>query len=151
MNAITVSRQVAAPRQQVWDVITDLDRAPQVMPAIQKVERLEGDGFDVGTRWRETRRMFGRDATETMQVTAVDAPNSYVVEADGRDAHYRTEFYLVDDAGGTRVTMTFAAEPHGVASRVMAATVGRVFSGATRRALAADLDDIVRTCEAEAQ
>lgn len=147
MNAVTVSRRIAAPRDVVWATITDLDRAPQVMPAIQRIERLQGDGFEVGTRWRETRKVFGREATETMEVTAVDPPHRYVVEADASDAHYRSEFTLADEAGGTRVTMTYDAEPRGTASRLMAATVGRLLTGATRKAVAADLDDVARACE----
>lgn len=150
MTSMTVDRHVNAPRQVVWDVITDLDHSAEVMDAITRVERVRGDGFDVGTRWRETRTMFGREATEEMEVTAIDPPNGYVVEADGQGAHYRTDFTLVDEADGTRVTMTFGAEPRGVTGKLMAATVGRLFAGATKKAVAADLGDIARAAEARA-
>ena len=151
MTSMTVTRTVDAPRKVVWDVITDLDHAPQVMEAISRVERVRGDGFDVGTRWRETRTMFGREATEEMEVTAIDPPRGYVVEADGQGAHYRTEFTLDDEGDGTRVTMTFGADPKGVTGRLMAATVGRLFAGATRKAVAADLADVARASEARAR
>lgn len=147
---MTVSRHVDAPRQRVWDVVTDLDRSPEVISAIQKIERVQGDGFGLGTRWRETRTMFGREATEVMEVTEVDPPRGYVVETEGAGTHYRSEFSLTDEGDGTRLTMTFGAEPRGVVGRVMAATVGRLFSGATRSAVTADLDDIARTCETDA-
>lgn len=150
MPVVTVTRHVDAPRTVVWDVLTDLDHAPQVMEAIARVERVDGEGFGLGTRWRETRTMFGRDATEEMEVTAIDPPRGYVVEADGQGAHYRTEFTLDEDADGTQVTMTFGAEPRGVTGRLMAATVGRLFAGATRRAVAADLADVARASEARA-
>lgn len=150
MPATTVTRHVDAPCEVVWGVLTDLDHAPEVMEAISRVERVHGDGFDVGTRWRETRTMFGRDATEEMEVTSIDPPRGYVVEADGQDAHYRTEFTLDEEAGGTRVTMVFGAEPRGVTGRLMAATVGRLFAAATRRAVAADLADVARASEARA-
>ena len=148
MNEMRVQRRIAATAETVWDVLTDLERSPEVIGAIQSVERLDdGDDFAVGTRWRETRTMFGREATEEMEVTALDPGNGYVVEADGAGAHYRTEFTLEPDGGGTEVTMTFAAEPTGMAGRVMAATVGRLFAGATRKAVAADLDDIAHAAE----
>ena len=38
--------------------------------------------------------------------------------------------------------MTFGATPKGFFSKLMAATIGRLFSGATRKALQQDLDDI---------
>lgn len=148
MDQTTVERHVAAPREHVWAVITDLDAAPDVIGGITSIERLEGDGFDVGTRWRETRTMFGREASETMEVTAVDPPSSYVVEADGQGAHYRTEFTLVPDDAGTTVRMTFGAQPSGLVGKVLGATMGRLFAGATRKAIEADLDDIARAAEA---
>ncbi len=42
------------------------------------VERLDsGTDFGVGTTWRETRVMFGREATEVMEIVAVDEGRSY--------------------------------------------------------------------------
>lgn len=147
MTELTVTRRIAAPRERVWEVLTDLDRSPEVVRGIQSIERVRGDGFDVGTRWRETRTMFGRGATEEMEVTALDPGTSYVVESDGPGTRYRTEFVLAGDGGGTEVTMTFGAEPGSTVERLLAATVGRLFAGATRRAVAADLDDIARASE----
>ena len=149
MHELSVSRQVAAPRDRVWSVLTDIDRAPQVMEAIQSVERLDGDRFGVGTRWRETRKVFGREATEVMEVTAVDPPVGYTVHADGPGTRYVSRFTLTEEGDGTRMTMTFGAQPTGLVGRVMNATVGRLAAGATRRAVAADLEDLARACEAD--
>lgn len=56
-----VVREIAAPQGRVWDTITDLATAPVTLSGVTRVERLDaGDAFGVGTRWRETRRMFGR-------------------------------------------------------------------------------------------
>ena len=142
MHAMTVSRHVDASPDLVWAILTDLERSPEVIRAIGSVEVHTGSGFDVGTRWTETRTMMGRTASETMEVTAVDAGRSYVVEADSGGTHYRSEFRIGPDGGGTDLTMTFAGQPSGVGGRIMAATLGRLFAGTTRKALAADLDDI---------
>lgn len=74
----------------------------------------------------------------------------YVVEAVGTGSRYRSEFRLEPDADDTRLVMTFGAEPLGMVARVMAATIGRLFEGATRKALAADLADIARASESAA-
>jgi carbon monoxide dehydrogenase subunit G len=142
MKAMTVSRRVAAPQDRVWAVVTDLERSPEVIRAIEAVEIHTEAGFDVGTRWTETRTMMGRTATETMEVTAVDPGRSYIVEADSGGTHYRSEFTLTPDEDGTVLTMTFVGEPSGLGGKVAAATLGRLFARATRKALAADLDDI---------
>jgi carbon monoxide dehydrogenase subunit G len=147
MNVMTVSRHVDAPPDRVWAVLTDLEHSPEVIRAIESVEVHTGSGFDVGTRWTETRTLMGRTASETMEITAVDPGNSYVVEADSGGTHYRSEFHVGPDGGGTALTMTFAGQPSGAGGKIMAATLGRLFAGPTRRALAADLDDIARVSE----
>lgn len=144
---MTVTRRIAAPRERVWDVLTDLDRSPEVVRAIQSIERVRGEGFDVGTRWRETRTHMGREVTEEMEVTALDPGERYVIEADGAGTHYRSEFVLEGDGGGTEVTMTFASEPGGTLARVMDVVVGRLFAGATRKALEADLEDVAHASQ----
>jgi len=147
MNAITVSRHVDAPPDRVWAILTDLEHSPEVIRAIGSVEVHTGPSFDVGTRWTETRTMMGRTASETMEVTAVDPGRSYVVEAGSGGTHYRSEFHIGPDGGGTALTMTFAGQPSGLGGRIMAATLGRLVAGSTRKALAADLDDIAQASE----
>lgn len=63
---IEVSRNIAAPPSAVWRVLTALDEAPTTLRGVKAVERLDGTGYEVGTRWRETRVMFGQSATEEM-------------------------------------------------------------------------------------
>lgn len=150
MNEIHLSRTVNAPADVVWDLLAGVDEWTEVLSGITRVERLDPEpGFGVGTRWRETRTMFGREATEEMVVTACEAGSSYVVEADSNGAAYRSEVRVESD--GTDVStirMHFAATPHGLFNQALAATVGRAFQGATRRALQVDLDDIAAAAEA---
>ena len=144
MRELTVSQEVAADPESVWAIITDLDGFERTISAIEEIERLDGgDGFGVGTRWRETRKMFGRTATEEMEVTSIDDGRSYVTEADSHGAHYRT-IMSVEPSGsdGSRLSTTFGAEPHGLVTKVAAATVGRLFERATRKALEQDLAEI---------
>ncbi len=149
MADMTVHKDVGASAERVWAVVADLDRAADVMAAIEKIERLDsGTGFEVGTRWRETRTMFGRTATEVMEVTHIEPGVSYTVESDAAGAHY-TSTVSVESFGDhrSRVTMTFSAEAKGLLGKVMAATVGRLFRNATRKALDADLEDIKAAAE----
>ncbi len=147
MAEIELIKTIAAPPAVVWDVIADLDASPDYTRGISAVERLDGGGeVGVGTRWRETRVMLGREATEELEITALDPGRSYTVEADNHGAHYRTVLAVVPHGEKTDLTMTFAAEPSGLVGKVMATTLGKLFEGATRKALEADLDDI----EAEA-
>jgi carbon monoxide dehydrogenase subunit G len=151
MTGVSVERTVAAPPSVVWDIVTDLDRSAGVIASITSIDRLDGGtGFSVGTRWRETRTLFGRQATEELEVTAVEEGRSDTVEADSRGTHYRSVVRVEPDGAGSRLSMSFEGEPSGTVMKLMAATIGRLFEGSTRKALKQDLDDIAAAAKAAA-
>ena len=149
MRRMLVDIEIAAPAARVWEVITDLDSAPSRLSAVESIERLDGGGpIRVGTRWRETRRMFGQSATEEMQVVALEPPRSYVIGAEGGGAVYRTELQVAPEGErASHLSMSFTAAPTGrlaaLASKVMSPLVSRTM----RRALHRDLVDIKRAAE----
>lgn len=148
MGEMKLSRDVAAGAETVWRLATDLDRAPEVISGIQRLERLGGGDFGVGTRWRETRVILGKEATEELEVTAVTPGHAYTVEADSRGVHYRSTMSVVPlGAGSSRLEMTFAGHPQGLGAKVLGATIGKLFEGQTRKALQRDLDDLAAAAE----
>lgn len=90
--------------------------------------------------------MFGKEATEEMWVTGYRKDVSYVVEAESRGAHYRSEYRFTPEGGGTRVDMVFEGAPLTVGAR-LAGAIGVLFAGAARKALHQDLVDLKRACE----
>jgi hypothetical protein len=96
--------------------------------------------------------MFGRQATEVMDVTEVTDGESYVVIARPESANYRTVMSVLPRSETScTVSMEFGANPKGTMTRLMGATIGKMFVGATRKALGADLDDIAAAAEAPSQ
>lgn len=53
------SHYFEAPVEIVWDLATDLSTWSELTDV--EVDALTTDDFGVGTRWRETRKMMGRD------------------------------------------------------------------------------------------
>ncbi|MDF1596922.1 MAG: SRPBCC family protein [Acidimicrobiia bacterium] len=148
MRELVVTHDSSAGPEQVWSVLTDLDNAAVAISAIEKVERLDGGGgFELGTTWRETRTMFGKKATEDMTVTELEPGRSYTTEARSHGAHYLSTNRVEPIEGGSRITVTFGAEPTSAISKVFAATIGRLFDNATRKALAKDLTEIAAAAE----
>lgn len=144
MKTLTVERTTAIPASRIWEAITDLERWADRISGITEVTRLDGGtGFGVGTRWRETRTMFGKAATEEMEVTAIDEGRSYTVKAGGRGADYTSVWAVEPDGNQSTLTMTFSAETTGLVARAMALTLGKLFEGATRKAMEKDFDDIL--------
>lgn len=145
-----VSRDIDASPEAVWAVITDLERSPEVLSGVERVERLDdGTSFGVGTRWRETRTMFGRQATEEMEVAEVDRGSSYTVVSDAGSTVY-TSILRVEPLGDgrARLSMAFGARTSGLVTRLLGVTVGRLFQGSTRKMLERDLADIAAVVEA---
>ena len=149
---LDVSRSIAAPAERVWEVLVDIPGSPQIISAIDSVEMLAGpDPLDVGTRWRETRTMMGKSATEEMWVTAVDPGRSYSVAADSRGAAYESRFDVTPTgADSCTLALHFEGHPQGTGGKVLAATVGRLFLPMERKALEKDLADIAVAAESRA-
>jgi carbon monoxide dehydrogenase subunit G len=149
-HRISLEQQVQAPPERVWQVLTDIEHADQTLSGVDRVEMLTAGPYRVGTRWRETRTMFGKQATEELEVTVVDAPNRTVVEADSSGVHYVTDFSLSPDAsGGTVLSMTFTATRGRVnpLQQAMWVVFGRLGAAATRKVMAQDLRDIAARAE----
>ncbi|MFD3535509.1 SRPBCC family protein [Streptomyces sp. NPDC058664] len=148
-TSVVVERRVAASPGRVWETITDLRDMPRVLSGVEKVEVLTEGGFDVGTRWRETRRMLGKEATEEMTVTECEPPDRYLTVADSHGMHYVSELILTPDgSGGTTLRMTFSARPaHGRAPGFVTRLLTRFGTKAVAKALAKDLSDIANAVE----
>ncbi|MFG3498781.1 SRPBCC family protein [Streptomyces sp. NPDC047928] len=145
---VVVERRIAASAGRVWEVLTDLEGMPAVLSGVDRVEVLTEGPFAVGTRWRETRRLFGKQAAEEMRVTVCEPPSRFVVEADSRGAHYVSEWVLAAGGpGSTTVRMTFTATPPGGLAGLLGRLLGGIGAKAVARTVAKDLADAAAVAE----
>lgn len=150
---VTVETDILAPPDAVWRVVSDIEHAANTVKAIEKVEMLDhakGPSL-VGLRWRETRTMFGKTATEVMWVTDARDGSHYETRAESHGSVYRTRVALDARGGGTRLSMTFEGQPTTLGAKLVWGLTGFLFKGATRKALSRDLVDIKAAVEAKAQ
>jgi carbon monoxide dehydrogenase subunit G len=149
---LTVEHRMAAPPMRVWETMTDIENSPRVISGVERVEMLSEAPFGVGTRWRETRLMFGKEATEEMWVTACESPERFVVEADSRGVHYTSEFTLHPDGDdATSVRLVFGGS-RTEKKNGFGGVIGKLFGGigakTVEKALTKDLEDIASSVEA---
>ncbi|MEZ5382540.1 MAG: SRPBCC family protein [Microthrixaceae bacterium] len=149
MSTISASHQIDASPEAVWAIATSMDRWVDVVEAIERVERLDdGTEFGLGTTWRETRTMFGKQATECMEVTEYVDGERYATFAESHGSKYYSEISVEPSEGGCLLSMNFRGVPQTALTKIMDVTIGRLFMGATRKALAKDLADIGAAAEA---
>ncbi|MFE0252078.1 SRPBCC family protein [Streptomyces sp. NPDC059010] len=147
-RSVVVERRIAAGRGTVWEALTDLRGMERVLSTVSKIDVLTDGAFGVGTRWRETRRMFGRDATEEMWVTVCEPPERYVVEAESHGTRYVSEWALrADGPDATTVRMAFSAVVSGGITGLLAKILGGVGARAVSKAIAKDLDEVASAVE----
>ncbi|KRA37393.1 MULTISPECIES: SRPBCC family protein [unclassified Nocardioides] len=151
-HIIHVHGTISAPPEQVWDVITDVAHANDVLRSVSETELLTEGEYDVGTSWRERRTLFGHHGPEEMQVVESQPPLRTVVEAEVGNDIIRTAYRLTptgQDRDQTRLAMTTTVEMshRSVMSRALWAAFGGFSYERTRKVLEHDLEDI----EAEAR
>ncbi len=147
MSAIHVSTTIKAPLERVFAVFADLEGAADVIEGIMKLEILTDGPVGVGTRWRETRLMFKKEATEEMEITAFDPPNGYKVEAQSHGSQYLSEFKFTPKDDGVEAVMSFEAKPLTLMARIMGFIMAPMMRGFMVKCLEKDLDDLKRHLE----
>lgn len=144
-----LTRRLDHPPATVLAVLSDLEAGPAWRPGLHAVERLRGDGFEAGTRWKETRDLFGREATEVVEVAELDAPERLVLRVDGdagtaRRGEYRFTWTLEASGDGTALRLHAEGSGLGTAGRV----VGRFLQEPFERACRRELDALARRLDA---
>ena len=145
---VHVETTVNAPIADVWAVVTDIPNAAENISGVDDVEVLEkpAEGL-VGLKWKETRTIGGRSATETMWITDVEEEGYYTTEARSHGAIYRTDIRLADAADGTLLSMEFGGEAQSLGAKIMSTVFGFMIKRSVKKALRKDLEDIKAAAE----
>jgi hypothetical protein len=125
---------------------TDVANWPRFISGIQSVELLTPGPVVVGARFRETRVMFGRQATEEMTFAEFEPPRRFVLAAFNHGTAYRAEHVFAPHGAGSHATLTFAGQPTTTLAQ-LTAPLGRLFLGTLKRQIEADLGNLRREAE----
>jgi hypothetical protein len=155
MTSFTMTKRISAPVEVVFDVASDLEHAAGRFRGIEKIELVTPAPVGVGTRWRETRRMMGRQATETMEMTAFDRPHRYTVGCHSCGAYMETAFRFTpmggaSGPGATDLTLDIRCQPRSLFAKMMSPLTRLMFTKMMRGCMENDLDDLARAAEAQA-
>lgn len=143
---LTLTQDVKAPLERTFAVFTDIANAAGRVTGIQRVEMLTPGPTRVGTRWRETRAMFGKQATEEMWVAELEPGRRVVVESDSCGARMASTFTFAVQGAVTRVTLDLTTKARSWSAWLLS-PLGLAFKGMARKLLAKDLADLARAAE----
>lgn len=146
MARLQLTHHISAPVDRVFDVFTDFAHAAENVRAIQKLELLTNGPIGVGTRFRETRTMFGRSATETLEITDFHPGRSYTVGCQSCGCECRSRFDFRPDAGGTTVALDFVYAPVTFFAKLMSPLSVFVIKSC-RKAMEEELADLKAVAE----
>jgi uncharacterized protein YndB with AHSA1/START domain len=146
-KTITVSRQFPQPAELVFAAMTNFHDAADNITAITSMEVIADGEIGEGTIIRETRKMFGREHTESMTITDWQPPRHYVTECGSCGAHYRTKVSCSPLPDGTEVSLTMTITPQTFMARVMGAVMSPLMKGQIHKAFMQDLDDVAAVLE----
>lgn len=135
-------------KEAIWAVITNIESASDSISSIQDVEVLEKpENGLVGLKWRETRTMFGKTATEEMWITDAAENEFYKTRAESHGFIYVSTFSISAQNDSCSLTMTHDSKPQGFVAKLLAFPMGFVFKGMMKKAILQDLNDIKAVVE----
>ena len=114
MAGFKMSEWISRPPQEVFDFITTPDNAPKVVQSVQSMVKLTDGPVRVGTRYRETRLMRGKEEHAELDVIAYEPNQKYAVKnlTEGIETVYQYTFH--PEANGTRVDLVCEVKAGGV-------------------------------------
>ena len=143
MTTITLTRDIDAPVDKVFETIAEIENYSTAVPHIKKVEFLSDRQSGVGTRFRETREIKGREASNVLEVTEYEPNDRVRIVSDSHGTVWDTLFTTSSSGDGTRLDMVMEARPHGLFARLTTP----LMKGMIKKEIAKDLDLVKAYCE----
>jgi hypothetical protein len=114
MSGFNMTEWIARPPKEVFEFIVDSENASQVSPNIKSMVKLTEGTVGVGTRYRETRLMNGKEAQAELEIVDFETGQRYAMKnvTDGIETIYRYTF--LSEKNGTRVDLVCELSASGV-------------------------------------
>ena len=148
MKPVKVSLDIKSPREKVFRAASNVDGFEKNIKGITRIEKLSEGPSGLGTRWKETRMMFGKESIEEMWFSKFEPPFSYEVSSDSHGVKYLTVFHFEDLGSSlTRVSVVFSGEAKSFFARIMGFLMAPLMRGTIKKLLKKDLKDLAHSLE----
>jgi len=145
---VSAQIKINSTKEKVWAMIADIENSADFISGITNIEIINPAGDDlVGLKWRETRKMFGKESDEIMWVTHSQKPNFYQTRAENHGAIYVSRLEITEENDGVTLEMSFEGQGSTLMVKIMSGIFGAFMKKSMRKALVVDLEDIKKACE----
>lgn len=145
---VTTSIEIASSAQKVWAAITNIGQADKMISSILHIEVLaQPEQGLVGFKWQETRKIFGKEATEIMWITDAVENHFYSTRAESHGCVYLSTLSLESVGENTQLSMSFAGKPQTLGAKILSALMGIFIRSSMKKELMKDLIDIKQYVE----
>ena len=144
--------EIQGSASAVWNIISDIGNVSEAISGIDEVEILEKpDEGLVGLKWRETRTLYEKTATEVMWITEAVENESYTARAESHGCLYFSTLSLAQKDDGVSLTMRHETKPQAFMAKLLAPVMGLMFKKTFRKLIHQDLTDIKAAVEAKSE
>jgi uncharacterized protein YndB with AHSA1/START domain len=114
MSGFNMTEWISRTPKEVFDFITASENAPKVVASVKSMVKLTEGPVRVGTRYRETRLMDGKEHQAELEVVEYEPGQSYAMKnvTEGIETIYRYVFQ--SENGGTRVDLVCEVKASGL-------------------------------------
>lgn len=146
MAQFQFSQHIDAPPTRVFELASSFERAPEHISGITKVEMVTDGPVRTGTRFKETRVMMGREATEEMEVVEFTPNKSYTLAAESCGSEWRSQLTFQPSGGGTDVNLDMQCKAKTFFAKLMM-PIGLLMMGSMKKCIQQDLIDLKAAAE----
>lgn len=143
MTRTIIQRTIDAPASLVFETIAHAERFASAIPGILGVEFLTERRSGVGTRFRETRVVKGRESATELEVTEFVQDERIRLIADSNGTIWDTLFTVWESGGQTHLEMMMDARAY----RILPRLLNPLMKGLIKSAIAKDIDTVKEYCE----
>ena len=147
MTRTEVSRTIDAPLDLVFQTVADIKNYSKAVPDIVKVEFIGDQQSGLGTRFRETRLMKGKEASTELEVTEFEENRKIRLVTDSNGCIWDSVFETEEKDGAVELSLPMDAKPYRLLQRIVTPLINKMIAGAVE----SDMDAVKVYCEKKAE
>lgn len=149
MSSIKYDQRVAVGQERAFEVFTDFEKASEMIEDILAVEPITEGPVREGYRFKETRRMGRKSATETFEVVEMARPERLVLRAESCGTRFEALYTFRPEGDGTVLHFEMTIQPRTLGAKLMS-PMWLLMRKPMRKAIAGDLGTLAAVAEGRA-